>query len=603
MYLGQVRVRNFRNLHDLTVGFDDGLNVLVGENNIGKTNLLDAIRAALGVGAGHDVLRLSPEDRFVDSAGKLGDGPIRIDLQFAGLSEEHRGEFVELLSFDAGDPAASTVSIHFEWSYDDSAKRWSSRRWGGARSASEGGIPEDLLQALPVTRLDALRDAVAALAPGRSSRLARALAALAGTKDESDLIATFLTANTELEKHPLVQRFQMRISALLRDASGPVLGQQAAVRASEPEFDRILNSLRVLVGHAGGGTFELRRNGLGYNNLLYIATVLTELEARRNEALPLLLVEEPEAHLHPHLQTLLVEFLRAGLKSPPDRSPVQTIVTTHSPTIASHVSPRLIRALHLDEEGRTRCCAIGKLGLNDAEERKLRRMLDVTRATMLFARGVLLVEGVSEALLLPVLARRLGHDLARAGVSVVPIAGVDFATLVKLYGADKLVTKVAIVTDADPGAETIDDRKVPKKDASGAIAECARLTKLRADISTEIGLFHSKVTLEYDLSEAASGNAIVVHDAWSSLYERSPGLKRAAIEEATEATERARLLWEAVCLGEPTHGKADLAQALANLLDERDRDSDAFRVAFEVPRYLRQAIEYVLPEQPAADTP
>jgi putative ATP-dependent endonuclease of the OLD family len=603
MFLASVSIKRFRNLEDVVIDFDDGLNVIVGENNIGKTNVLDAIRAALGAAATQDVLRLSPEDRFVDATGKVGKEPILISLRFENLSEDERGEFVEMLNFDPSDPTRSTISMSFEWSYDDKTKRWSVRRWGGERSASDIGISEDLLQALPLTRLDALRDAVAALAPGRSNRLARALSAIAVPEDGAGLVKAFTEANAAIEGHALVRRFETRVSEVLSKATGPVLGQSAVVRAAEPEFEKILSGLRLLVSHGSGATrFELRRNGLGYNNLLYIATVLTELEALRDRALPLLLVEEPEAHLHPQLQTLLVDFLSVGAtRAEPPRPIVQTIVTTHSPTIAAHVPPRTIRVLHADTKGSTRSCAIGRLGLGKAEERRLSRMLDVTRATMLFARGVLLVEGISEALLLPLLAQRLGYDLAHSAVSVVPIAGVDFSTLTKLYGNGKLATKVAIVTDGDPEVVTdFGGASSPKTDPAGVTIKCARLAKLQAERIPEVGLFHSEVTFEYDLVAADLNNGLIVHDAWASLYERTPALKRETVEAATTAGERARLIWEAVCLGNPTHGKADLAQAIAASLERRKPDGTDEH-PFAVPTYIAAAIRFVLPPATSKD--
>jgi putative ATP-dependent endonuclease of the OLD family len=609
VYLSRVRVRNFRNLRDLEVGFSNGLNVIVGENNVGKTNLLEAIRAALGpasfVG---DPLRLVKEDRHRSVEGVYATAPIAVDLWFDDLSADEQAECLEILDYDAATPAKSKASIHFEWSWDEKANRWHARRWGGDRPKAEAPVPEEVLQSIPLTLLGALRDALVALSPGRMSRLGQLLRAVA-TPDEQKSIETILEeANARLETDPLITGVESKIGSALKQASGPRLGQEAVVRATEPNFDRIVNNLRLVLRERGSSAnvlSELRSNGLGFNNLLYIATVLAELDASKEATLPLLLVEEPEAHLHPQLQTLLADHLaRGGVPAGDKASRVQTIVTTHSPTVAAHVQPEVIRVLHRNQRDEPRCAAIGACGLAPDEAKKLRRMLDVTKATMLFARSVVLVEGISESLLLPVLARRLGDkfDLGQASVAVVPMAGVDFATFGKLFGDKAIDIPVAIVTDGDPTVEFPDGKEewstAKPKEVGAVIEVCDRVKKLVGDFAANkrVRIFHSAVTLEYDLASAAFDNGLTLFDAWKSCYERRPKkLVRTTVEAATTAQERALFLWRAICLGDPAHGKAEVAQALAGLLDER-KDGGAYAVSkFEVPQYLRDAFTHVLP--------
>lgn len=452
MFLSRVAVKNFRNLESLVVVLKSGLNVIVGENNAGKTNLLDALRVALGPASSGDIVRISEDDLFHDIAGKRSE-EVRIDLEFSGLTEDEQAEMIEILKYNASNPTESTASIHFEFLWSAKSKRFQLRRWGGEREDAETSVPEDVFQSLPVTLLNALRDATTSLAPGRQSRLGRLLANSATEQDQTQITSIVKQANQSLENNELIKRVEGKISSTLKGAAGPTLSQDPVICSSEPQFERIVNNLRLGLRHSKipeglwGNIEELRLNGLGYNNLLYIATVISELSVAEDATLPLLLVEEPEAHLHPQLQTLLADFLAEGGTTSGGKRKVQTIITTHSPTIASHVDPAIIRVLHETPTGQ-RCICLDDCGLNKKESRQLSRMLDATRATLLFARGVVLVEGISEVLLVPVLARRIKIDLEQNGVSTIPVYGVDFATFGKLYGEGKLRTRVAILTDA-----------------------------------------------------------------------------------------------------------------------------------------------------------
>ena len=610
MYLSKVTIKNFRNLRDLTVDLAEGLNVILGENNIGKTNFLDAIRAALGPASSHsDVLRVTKDDRYQAPDGTIVSNAIQIDLWFAGLSDENAAELLEALNLSDAGLSRSTASIHYEWTWSENSGRYTQRRWGGDRPNTESQLPEDVLQAIPQTYLSALRNALDAMSPGRQSRLAQLLTVSSADGDAAGLEAIVKDANDKLEQASLITNVEKRIGRALQGASGTYVETTPLIRASAPQFDKIVASLRLVLKalHHTEGTpsqiQELRSNGLGLNNLIYIAAVIAELDATRSAALPLLSVEEPEAHLHPQLQTLLLDFLSQGGAEEAQPTRVQTIVTSHSPTVAAHVQPAVLQIFHRSSQGDTKCVAVKACDLEEQEARKLRRMLDVTRASMLFARGVIFVEGISEALLLPVLARCMEPPmhLGRYGIAVVPVSGLDFSTFAKLFGGSKLSIPVAIVTDGDPELESdgpeFNLSTARPKSVEGQIRPGSRVRALIAAFAAPAGprVFHSQVTFEYDLAQASAANATAVFEAWASCYAQAPRtLTKAEFDTASTPEDKALLIWRALCLRAPTHGKADAAQSLAAHL-EAQVAREASMSSFVVPQYIQAAIRHVMP--------
>jgi putative ATP-dependent endonuclease of the OLD family len=587
MHLSKVAIRNFRNIEDLVVNLKSGLNVIVGVNNVGKTNFACSIQIALGQQP------LSETDVPIRPDGTRSTEPIQIDLVFAGLSADERAQYLDILDLNPEKPEESTASIHFEasWTSENRRPRWT--RWAGERKRTEAAVPEDVLESLRVTLLTALRDATSELLPGRQSRLGRLLRLLATDPEREEITNVIQSANSSLREKNLVIKTRERIQERLTGASGEKFAQQVQIGTSAPRFDFIVNSLRIVLQNIGVGSLppvELGTNGLGYNNLIYMATVLSELAATEPTDSPLLIVEEPEAHLHPQLQCILSSFLS---KPAHDIRQVQTILTTHSPTIAAHVPPESIHVFHRDETGALVSTRIDECGLTERELKELRRLLDVTKATLLFANGVILVEGISEALLLPVLAERERKPLERNGISVVPVYGVDFSTLMKLFGQGRLRIKAAVLTDGDPGEIQQEDRIIPATDANGQFKRAARIGNLIDKKNDFIDVFVSDVTLEYDLAAAGPVNPEVMVEAWEECYQRRSKLLTAAslADAGSDPTERARVIWRGTCLSNSTVSKPEFAQRLAAKLQ---REEDYAMVRFDTPEYIKRAIDFVL---------
>jgi len=468
MYLDTIRLTNFRNLAG-TFELSQPVAVLVGPNNAGKSNLIDALRLTLEPQANYrDRLPLERDDFRHDGDGNPVADELEIELAFGGLSHRQQGRLLTMLDADSG-PDRALLRVR---ALLPEHGRPRPVFYGGRSRVSE--VEDWARQAVTFTYLPALRDAQNDLRPGRgTNRLVQLLSAFAPTAaDQAEIVDLARRANEEMGKATVVRNARDRVQERLEEIVGAGFAQQVDLMFAEPQFQRVVGVLRALVGD--GEPLEMSQNGLGYNNLLYIATLLAGLAQEPEGELHVVLVEEPEAHLHPQLQDLLMRFLEREARASNGR--VQVIFTTHSPNLTSAARVARITSMirrrtgtAMEVTGR----ATARFGLTRDEHDHLERFLDVTKSSLFFSRAVLLVEGLAEQLLMPLLAEAIDESLVESHVSVVNIGGLAFKPFVHLFGEERLPRRCAIVSDSDPprrradGADRDrrDDREAPAEDA------------------------------------------------------------------------------------------------------------------------------------------
>ncbi|MEY8337149.1 AAA family ATPase [Lachnospiraceae bacterium 62-35] len=461
MYLSNVKIWNFRkygyaNLDGtpaLEVHLKKGLNVLVGENDTGKTAIIDAIKFVLGTRS-HDTLQLKESDFYEDYEGVRSD-LLKIECVFQELNDDEAGNFLEWLTFD-GSKAELCVRL---------IARYKESR---IKSEVTAGIPEldtqfDAIELLRATYLKPLRDAESELKHGYHSRLAQILLnhpLFIKEKDNHVLERYFGVANQKIEEYFKKESLEEdetfgiedgekgakeiteKLETTLKEFMGndyDLHGYKPIIFASRNELASILRRLSLII--------DKNQVGLGSLNQLFIALelLLFDIENRYNIAL----IEEIEAHLHPQAQLRLITYLQSKSSDENNNEKLQCIITTHSITLASKIK---LSNLIYCKNNKAYMLDSTHTALENGDYKYLERFLDATKANLFFAKGVIFVEGDAENIVIPVIANIIDMPLERYGVSIVNVGSLAFlryANIFKRKNGDCIDIPLAIVTDLD----------------------------------------------------------------------------------------------------------------------------------------------------------
>lgn len=685
MYISHIKVKGFRNFKDSNIEFNDGLNILIGHNNAGKTNLLKALQLVIEPHCRYRKLSVNDFNRNISIEDLKSQSPsITISVTFKHSNVEYNEKdddlrliaswltdmengYTAMLTYRFYLPAekeedyriamADVEDIRNGWSIleNDFLRYYVYKLFAGTLDAPTS--PEmDKLERFDFQFLGAMRNVEDDMFYGRSNMLRDVLNFFIDygiktkdntTKEEKENELKEVRKNFGNEATALMTSLLERLSEGKDVMLDYAHETGASFNNALPDFKSMLteqdlfSALKLIIRYGEDIEISATHNGLGYNNLIYMSLLLAKMQADADgnymgdnaKVYPILAIEEPEAHLHPAMQYKFLKFLDKNLKI--DHKVRQIFITTHSSQITAAVKLDDIICLHKGEDGVTNVCYPGKVFTDSDEDKKsknyVQRFLDATKSDMLFARKIILVEGIAEDLLMSTLARYDGKSLEDQHVAVVNINGRYFNHFVKLFNTEAspnaIPKKVACITDRDPikkektgnaRSKTCYPFELNQDNEHFEYAVNAEDEERAFDTHPSVRFFSQDrqkgKTFEYELALCNSNLELLVTESMSNQAEiknmmngdyaqAKNNVKKSETWDAIKVSldntdwdddEKRRHLIAARYLSSLSKGENALELCLALEENYELNADDARKKIFNVPLYIHKALEWLL---------
>ncbi|ELJ9745476.1 TPA: AAA family ATPase [Vibrio parahaemolyticus] len=590
MHISQVTLRNYRNFKNSNFVLQEGVNTIVGENGSGKTNVFRAIRLLLDDNLRRSAMRLEESDFFRGLQNWRGHWII-VSLEFSNLSADESIQSL-FFHGTAGINQAPTTTATYNLVFRPKAsirKQLSDLTLGDktglqtvldaitiddyetlitGRSSSDFSNDEEyktivgdfekvsfpsevsnyqigtklgnyfsIYDDISFTYIKALRDVVSDFHNSRTNPLLQLLKAKSGDIDHQEfekIVATVKTLNEDIESLSDVSQVRSDIHRTLVSAAGHTYSPKGMSIESglSDKAEEIFQSLSLLVGeddslHEG----SIHEISLGGANLIFLALklLLFTYQQRRETFANILLIEEPEAHIHTHIQRTLFQNL--------EYQDTQIIYSTHSTHISDVSNVESMNIIGKTESGYK--AFQPATGLEPKEIRAIQRYLDAKRSNLLFSKSCVLVEGDAEEVLIPLMVKKsLGISVDEIGMSVINIGSTGFDNVAQLFDESRIQKKCSIVTDLDaPFFDVVDKdtdsaslSQMKKKARGSAESGLARKELLDEKYfnNSWVDCFYADHTFEVDYIK--SGNQQSVIDILEDVYKTDSKIQEATRE-------------------------------------------------------------------------